>query len=793
LAQPGGQEGEEGQAGGPQRAGGSQQAPAGQQLSYAGVVVSLESLTELTAIVYAPQTALLRYGALALVEEPAAGRSYLALVVDVSEKSIIPAVDQQQLRQLTQAISQASTLQSLRNVLELLFSPTNSLIRWHGVRMVRLRVLGEIVGSTLSQPSSPPRPTALVREPDPGLLQQIVGGGLAGGAGLYLGRLAYNPQVSVYLDPHRLTMHMAVLGQTGSGKTETVKRLVAEYAARKHMFSSGGGVVVFDVAGEYTGYPYDPRPRAYPLLDMALNPQAYGYQNAQWLSTARKTILVPYDLASIGFKMASEWQYVKRVAAFVRELNSRYQLAPTGFRGLVYGRHSIYEIDPNGSFHPVDRARAAQLIASEPLLVVAAPLPSSLTVEEVVELSHTTSPAFPDLVESAADILGLLEVSTVNEVKGLADLIAAAARLASALKSTSKSKGQEYASLTSVVEAVRAAARAYRAAVERGERSPERRACSELGRKLRQAGFVDCWSLASLAAYMAAAAAADILSAPEAQKMDPSLVEKLERIESYHPRPPHTQPNPELNPWDVLAEAEEADSQLGGELSIWGSLTSRAATLAALLSGEQWNTVRSLVRGLRRVARHLTAHLDAQQYRLLVERRLLEGFTIVQLAPPSLGDTDHAVARLIEELFESSVANYQPDRRTLIAVEEAHNLAPANVERASKTLLLRVAREGRKWGLSLLLVSQRPGFIDPNILSQAATVALLRIVNPDDIAGLRKGAESVSQELVDRLPDLEQGQAVVAGLAVPERRIPLLVAVEMLRPAQQPQPTRMVS
>ena len=161
---------------------------------------------------------------------------------------------------------------------------------------------------------------------------------------------------------------------------------------------------------------------------------------------------------------------------------------------------------------------------------------------------------------------------------------------------------------------------------------------------------------------------------------------------------------------------------------------------------------------------------------------LLTGFTIVHLAPPSRGDTDYAVSRLIEEAFHQSIKDYDPGRKTLVVVEEAHNLAPEGLDRASKRMLLRVAREGRKWGLGLVPVTQRPGFVDPGILSQASTIAALRVTNPDDIVGLRRGVESVSQELVEKLPDLEQGQAIVAGMAVPERRIPLLVRVEKLYP-----------
>ncbi len=179
--------------------------------------------------------------------------------------------------------------------------------------------------------------------------------------------------------------------------------------------------------------------------------------------------------------------------------------------------------------------------------------------------------------------------------------------------------------------------------------------------------------------------------------------------------------------------------------------------------------------------------LDVTQYRMLTVR-LVSGFSIVHLARPSRGDVLPHVARLLGELFSVASASYAGDHHTLLVVEEAHNLAPADSDTASKRALLRIAREGRKWGLSLVLVSQRPGFIDQGILSQASSLVALRITNPDDLSSLRRGVESATQEAVERLPDLDPGQAIVSGPAVPERRIPLLVHISMLRPLQAPGP-----
>ena len=751
----------------------SQQGSAGP--SFAGFIVEAESYTEARAVVYTTESTLLRYGALALVEEPG-GRKYLALVRDVSERSMMPSIDQERLREVTRIVT-GSTFQDARKVLELLFSPSQSLIRWHGVRELQLRILGEIEANKLVLPARPPRPSALVLEPEPRLLQGIVSGRL-GAQGLYLGQLAYNPGISVLLDPDKLTMHLAVVGQTGSGKTETVKRLVAEYAWRKPLFSTSGGIIVFDIAGEYTGYPYT-NPSTVPLLDALMEPGDFGApeQGLSWIKGARKTILVPYDLASIGFRAVAEINYFAGLAPLLRELARRYSLVEA--KALAYGRHGIYLVDASGNTSRITRSQAANIITNEDFLVVAAPLPSSLGVEEVEELSRSASAAFRDLAESVADSLGVLEVAVINEVKGLAEAV-------SVLKRMLTGDQQPYNVAKTIASAVLRAARTYESLVEKGENpdTAEGRACSALRSSLsKYTRFVDCWAWASLAAYMVAEEADELLSSLGGVYDDTGR--KLARIASYYPAPSNTENEPGVSPWEVLGLATSVDpviEQLANR-RLTRVVEEGLARAASVIKEQSWQTRSSLARGLSRIARRVSPFLDASHYRLLVER-LVNGLSIVHLAPPSRGDTDYAVARLIAEAFTVSLAEYIPGRRTLIVVEEAHNLAPASIEKASKHMLLRVAREGRKWGLSLVLVTQRPGFIDPGVLSQASTLIALRITNPDDIMGLRRGSESTSQELVERLPDLEQGQAIVAGMAVPERRVPLLVKVEKLWPKQ---------
>ncbi len=101
-----------------------------------------------------------------------------------------------------------------------------------------------------------------------------------------------------------------------------------------------------------------------------------------------------------------------------------------------------------------------------------------------------------------------------------------------------------------------------------------------------------------------------------------------------------------------------------------------------------------------------------------------------------------------------------------ILVEEAHNFAPAGADIVTTGILKKVLAEGRKFGVGVGLISQRPGKLDADVLSQCNTQFLLRIVNPIDQARVRESVESVGRDLLDELPALTKGQAIISGAAV---------------------------
>lgn len=105
-------------------------------------------------------------------------------------------------------------------------------------------------------------------------------------------------------------------------------------------------------------------------------------------------------------------------------------------------------------------------------------------------------------------------------------------------------------------------------------------------------------------------------------------------------------------------------------------------------------------------------------------------------------------------------------RPLLIVMEEAHNyLGSDNYSRASK-VVRRLVKEGRKYGISAMVVSQRPSEIDPTILSQCGTTIALRLTNSNDRGIIANSISDNLSNLVNMLPILKTGESIIVGEAV---------------------------
>jgi len=143
-----------------------------------------------------------------------------------------------------------------------------------------------------------------------------------------------------------------------------------------------------------------------------------------------------------------------------------------------------------------------------------------------------------------------------------------------------------------------------------------------------------------------------------------------------------------------------------------------------------------------------------------------------------MDDSHSAIVKgyyVLKQLFELRRAGKIPP--VIVFVEEAHNFAPEKAEKrenVSKAQIEKIAREGRKFGISICLITQRPAHLSQTALSQCNTHVFLRIANPNDLDFIKRGSENLTSSLMGMLPGLEVGEAVVVGEAV---RSPLIFHV----------------
>lgn len=154
-----------------------------------------------------------------------------------------------------------------------------------------------------------------------------------------------------------------------------------------------------------------------------------------------------------------------------------------------------------------------------------------------------------------------------------------------------------------------------------------------------------------------------------------------------------------------------------------------------------------------------------------------------------LSITVSLISRLIFDFsFHYSKLRHAQDKLNdvpvMLVCEEAHNYVPRHNDaayRASRKSLERIAKEGRKYGLSLMVVSQRPSEVSETIFAQCNNFLSLRLTNDADQSYVRRLFPDNSNAITEILPNLAPGECVVVGDAV------LLPAVIKM-PLPDPQP-----
>jgi len=157
--------------------------------------------------------------------------------------------------------------------------------------------------------------------------------------------------------------------------------------------------------------------------------------------------------------------------------------------------------------------------------------------------------------------------------------------------------------------------------------------------------------------------------------------------------------------------------------------------------------------------------------------------TVIDLSPVPFDVRPTVTAQIGRLAFEFNYWNPEYEKFPILLVcEEAHAYIPreskTQFEGARKSME-RIAKEGRKYGVGLTVVSQRPHEVSETVLSQCGTFICLRITNPDDQEYVRKLVPEAERDLVNILAGMRRGEALVLGEAAP---MPTRVQIDMPSP-----------
>ncbi|MHA1594044.1 MAG: helicase HerA domain-containing protein [Candidatus Baldrarchaeia archaeon] len=231
-----------------------------------------------------------------------------------------------------------------------------------------------------------------------------------------------------------------------------------------------------------------------------------------------------------------------------------------------------------------------------------------------------------------------------------------------------------------------------------------------------------------------------------------------------------------------MAYNETRERFLKGEISVTEFFSSMKKTLQEYLRTDQYKKDKNSIMG---VINKLDELLEKYGFILsfsapdVVDTLKLGAANIVDLGcvDEEVADVvvSHFLRRILQERKNYKMRGEGLRFPILIVIEEAHILAPKDRDTYSKYWISRIAREGRKFGVGLCLVSQRPKSLDANALSQVNNMIILRLVEPSDQRHVQAASEMLSDDLLAQLPSLNVGEAIVLGLMI---KIPALVKID---------------
>ncbi|HVH74178.1 MAG TPA: DUF87 domain-containing protein [Stellaceae bacterium] len=228
---------------------------------------------------------------------------------------------------------------------------------------------------------------------------------------------------------------------------------------------------------------------------------------------------------------------------------------------------------------------------------------------------------------------------------------------------------------------------------------------------------------------------------------------------------------------DVVRSLDAAMGSLNRPESV-AAYQALKARIAALQADSRY----AFVFGSRLSLRDELSEILSQLFRIPVAGKPITIFDLSGVPSEVLNVVVSVLCRLA---FDFALWSDTPVPITIIC-EEAHRYAPRDPQlgfEPAKRALSRIAKEGRKYGVSLCVVSQRPSDLAPGLLSECNTLFALRMTNQDDQDIVRSAVPEASHGLMNFLPALRNGEAIAVGEGV---SLPMRICFTLLPDSARP-------
>ncbi len=159
-----------------------------------------------------------------------------------------------------------------------------------------------------------------------------------------------------------------------------------------------------------------------------------------------------------------------------------------------------------------------------------------------------------------------------------------------------------------------------------------------------------------------------------------------------------------------------------------------------------------------------------------------------QIVNINLEDVDDNLAKTMVKIFSKMIFDFAKSRKERAAIpfhlfiEEAHRYVVQDNDHflLGYNIFERIAKEGRKYGVMLDLVSQRPVEISETVIAQMSNFCILKMTHPRDLEYINKMLPNISGDIIEKLTSLQSGTMVAFGSAF---KIPVIVKMDMPNPA----------